>query len=112
MSFAGQALVLCKALVGSSSQSRWRVLLFGSSLTRSGGMAGLALGQIDSKRCAAALTGGHRNVAVMVADHRLHDGQPQPRTLQLRRVIRREQARALFRRQTLSRIGHFDANLA
>src|SRR6267154_90881 len=108
MSFAGQALVLYEALVGSSSQSRWRALLFRSSLTRSGGMAGLALGQIDSKRCAAALVAGHRNVAVMVADHRLHDGQPQPRTLQLRRVIRSEQAGALFRRQAFPGVGPFN----
>src|SRR5260370_5300781 len=54
MGFAGQASVLCKALVGGSGQSWRRALLFWNRLTRGRGMASLALGQIDSKCCAAA----------------------------------------------------------
>ncbi len=37
-----------------------------------------------------------RDPAVMIADHALHDGQAQPRAVLLGRVVRREQARALF----------------
>ena len=48
----------------------------------------------------------------MITDHRLHDGQPQPRSLQLGCVIRREQPGALFRSQAFARVGHFDAHIA
>ena len=50
------------------------------------------------------------NAAVMIADHRLHDGESQPCALKFRRVIRREQARTFFRRQALTRVGHVDSN--
>src|SRR5260370_42528644 len=91
MGFAGQASVLCKALVGGSGQSWRRALLFWNRLTRGPGMASLSFGQIDSRCWAAAVVAGHRNVAVMIADHLLHDRQSEPRSLQLRRVIRCEQ---------------------
>src|SRR5260370_39260547 len=75
-------------------------------------MAGLALRQVDSKSCAAAFLARHRNGTLMIADHRLHDGEPKPCPLQLRCVIRREQPRAFFRRKTLSRVSYFDAHVA
>ena len=73
MSFAGQASVLCDALVGSRGQSRRRALGLRRRLARCRGMPGLALRQIDSKSRASALVARHRNGPVMIADHRLHD---------------------------------------
>src|SRR2546429_9910146 len=70
--------------------------------------AGLALRQIDSKSSTAALVAGHRNGAVMITDHRLHDGEPEPRPLQFRRVIRRENPPAPFPSQALCRGRHLD----
>ena len=49
-------------------------------------------------------------VAVMVADDRLHDGQAQAGALLLRRVVRGEEARALFGRQAFAGVGNFDAD--
>src|SRR5882672_1392491 len=91
VSFARQAWVLCETLIGSRGQRRRRILGFGCWFARRSGDAGrLALRQIDSKRGAAAFVARDGNAAVMIADHRLHDGESQSCPLEFRGVIRGE----------------------
>src|SRR5438552_17201125 len=67
MGFSRQASVLCEALVRSRGQCGRRDLRLWGRLARFRSAAGLALWQIDSKRCASAFVAGHRDRAVMVA---------------------------------------------
>src|SRR5258708_7837768 len=76
------------------------------------GHARLAARQLDPESCAVAFFATHRNCSAVIADHRLHNRQPQPRSLLLCGVVRREQPRAFFRRQTLTSVRNFDAHSA
>src|ERR1700686_4901159 len=57
-------------------------------------------------RPASGLT-SDANSAPMITDHRLNDCEPEPRAMRLAGVIRSEQARALFWRESGSRIRNF-----
>ena len=72
--------------------------------------AGLAFGQIDAERGAAAFFAGNGNRAVMIADDGLHDGEAEACAELLGRVIRGEEARALFGREAFAGVGYFDAD--
>src|SRR6202171_3578668 len=105
MGFTRQALILGAGLIGGSRQKFWHVLWFRRVCTGWRRAAnGLVHGQIDAKCRAAAFITGNTDRPVMIADHGLHDGQAEPGSLLLRRVIRREKARAFFRRKTLPRM--------
>jgi len=82
MSFCGESFGHCKALVVAAARIDG-VLSFRRTASRGAVYGRMTLGQVDSKRVPRQSSRWHRNVAVMVADHRLHDGQPPAPCLQL-----------------------------
>src|SRR6516164_3278899 len=89
----------------------WRGRLLGGCRQRFlGGHARLVAGQLNAKGGAVSFLAGHRDGSAVIAHHRLHNRQSQTGPLLLGRVIRRKQARALFRCQSLAGIGNLDAH--
>jgi len=76
-----------RTLVRSRGHRGRCALHFWRRLSRWRGTAGLAL-RLNSIRnvCAAPLVAGHGNRAMVIADHRLHNGEPEPGPLRFRRV--------------------------
>src|ERR1700726_3287771 len=66
--------------------------------------------QLDPESCASARRGFHRDFSAVIAYDRLHNRKTEARAMLLARVIRRKQARALFRRQANAGIADFDAH--
>ena len=64
--------------------------------------------QLDAEGRAASRFARHRDRPLMIADHRLHDGQAEAGAVALGGVVRREQARAFFAREALAGIGDFE----
>src|SRR5208283_5250897 len=84
----------------------WR----GSGFPRFGDGTCLALWQLDAEGGAASFFAGDRDGAMVIADDGLNDGEAEAGALQLGGVVRREDARALFRREPLAGIRDFDAD--
>ena len=78
-------------MAGSDSETGAGVGFFGLDYG-----AGLVLRQINAKCGAAAFVAGNRNGAVMIADDGLHDGEAEAGALHFGRVVRSEEAGALF----------------
>jgi len=70
----------------------------------------LALGKIDAKGGAPAFLTGDGNGAVMIADHRLDDGQAKAGTLMFSSVVGSKESRRFFGSETFASIGDFDAD--
>ena len=68
--------------------------------------------QIDGKRGAFAWFAAHRDLASVVADHGLYDGQAQAGAVGLSRVIRREEAVAFLLGEALAGVGDFQTHAA
>src|SRR3989454_10266255 len=64
--------------------------------------------KLDPKRAAAAGLALDRDLAAMIAHHRLHDGEAQPGSVLLGGVVRSEQALALLLRQARPGIGDLE----
>ena len=66
--------------------------------------------QLDSEGCACTRRGVHGNFSAMIADDGLDDCEAEARAVLLARVIRCEEARALFRCQARPSIGDVEAH--
>ncbi len=62
--------------------------------------------QLDGKGGSTAALAMYADPASVVTDHRLDDGQPQPCSMRLARVVRREQAFTLLSRQPGAGVGN------
>src|SRR6266851_7052215 len=111
MSFSGQASVLCAASVAGCGQSFGRVLGRSGFFGGSRALARLPLRQLDLEAGAAAFVAGDADRSVVIADHRLHDGKTEAGAQLLGGVVRREQARAFFRREPIAVVRDLDADV-
>src|SRR6202011_3932521 len=96
------------ALLGSAADGR--ILGHGSRMVRAQSRVWMLDGQLDSEGCACARRGVHGNFSAMIAHDRLDDCEAEAGAMLLARVIRCEEARALFRCQARSSIGGVEAH--
>src|SRR5256885_11124788 len=82
--------------------------VFASSST----MRRCAILQFDPKRRAAPGLALDGYPPSMIADNGLHDGEAQPRAMLLGRVVRSEQALALFLGEARAAVGDFETHRA
>src|ERR1035438_9285234 len=66
--------------------------------------------QVHSERRPLAWIAFHRDAAAMVADHRLHDGEPQTGSVRFGGVVGREKALALLAREALAGVGYLQSH--
>src|SRR5690348_17840895 len=95
---------------GGDCKTLWRLLLGFRLFPRGRGARRLALRQLDAKSRSATLIARNGNGSMVIADHRLDDGEAETCALHFRRVIRREEPGALFLRESLPRIRNVDSN--
>src|SRR5437660_4594385 len=67
--------------------------------------------ELNSKCAACSGAAFYRNLAAVIADHRLDDGEAPPGSVLLGRVVGREQALALFRGHACAGILYFNASV-